>query len=66
MAAATVPPADDPEVAALLYERAGYVRAGKTDRVAAVDEQLRLRGYEATGRHRAPAGRRRPSREQAQ
>lgn len=30
---------------ALLHERAGLERQGKTDRVAQVDEQLRLRGY---------------------
>lgn len=37
--------ADDDTVRALLTERAGYLRAGKTARVEAVDEQLRLRGY---------------------
>ena len=32
------------EVAALLNERAGYVARGLEQRVAQVDEQLRLRG----------------------
>ena len=33
-------------VAALLIERLAYVRAGKHDRVAQVDEQLRHYGHE--------------------
>lgn len=37
---------DDPMIAALLRERAGYERRGLADRVAAVDVQLALRGYE--------------------
>jgi hypothetical protein len=37
---------EDPMVAALLRERAGYVQHGKTDRVAQVDEQLKLRGHD--------------------
>jgi hypothetical protein len=50
------PQTEDPMVAALLRERAGYVgRKGKEDRVAAVDEQLELRGY-------APGGERAESR----
>lgn len=32
-------------IRALLTERAGYLRIGKTARAEAVDEQLRLRGY---------------------
>lgn len=36
---------DDPVVAALLRERAGYVVRGLDERVAAVDEQLKARGY---------------------
>lgn len=36
----------DGEIAALLREREAYQRYGKVDRLAAVDEQLRLRGYE--------------------
>lgn len=36
---------DDSMIAALLRERAGYEQAGKKDRVALVDEQLRLHGY---------------------
>ncbi|MFM9604255.1 hypothetical protein [Streptomyces turgidiscabies] len=44
------PQTEDPMVAALLRERAGYVgRKGKEDRVAAVDEQLELRGYTPDG-----------------
>ena len=44
------PMAEDPMVAALLRERAGYVgRKGKEDRVTAVDEQLSLRGYSPDG-----------------
>ncbi|WP_075662211.1 hypothetical protein [Streptomyces acidiscabies] len=44
------PQTRDPMVAALLRERAGYVgRKGKEDRVAAVDEQLELRGYSPDG-----------------
>lgn len=37
---------DDPMVAALLREREGLVQRGLADRVAQVDEQLRLRGTE--------------------
>ncbi|NEA61358.1 hypothetical protein [Streptomyces sp. SID12488] len=45
-----IPQTEDPMVAALLRERAGYVgRKGKEDRVAAVDEQLELRGYAPDG-----------------
>ncbi|WP_329597765.1 hypothetical protein OIE43_18840 [Streptomyces pseudovenezuelae] len=44
------PKTDDPMVAALLREREGYAgRKGKEDRVEAVDEQLRLRGYTPDG-----------------
>lgn len=44
------PQAEDSMVAALLRERAGYAgRKGKEDRVEAVDEQLRLRGYNPDG-----------------
>jgi len=38
-------PVENKAIAALLRERAGLVAAGKTDRVALVDEQLKLRGY---------------------
>lgn len=38
------PATDDPMVAALLREREGLVQRGLTDRVAQVDEQLKLRG----------------------
>ncbi|GAA2108721.1 hypothetical protein [Streptomyces synnematoformans] len=37
---------EDPMIAALLRERAGYVQRGLDARTAAVDEQLRLRGHE--------------------
>ncbi|MFJ8804197.1 hypothetical protein [Streptomyces sp. NPDC102487] len=44
------PKTDDSMVAALLREREGYAnRKGMEDRVAAVDEQLRLRGYAPDG-----------------
>lgn len=36
---------NDPVVAALLRERAGYVTRGLDERVAQVDEQLKARGY---------------------
>jgi hypothetical protein len=38
------PISDDRMVAALLREREGYVRRGLTERVAAVDEQIKRRG----------------------
>lgn len=37
---------EDSMVAALLREREGYVTRGMDDRVAQVDEQLKLRGAE--------------------
>ncbi|MGW1000747.1 hypothetical protein [Streptomyces sp. NPDC002520] len=37
---------EDPMVAALLREREGLVQSGLTDRVAQVDEQLRLHGVQ--------------------
>lgn len=37
----------DPYIAALLREREGYVAFGKTNRVKAVDDELKRRGYEA-------------------
>ncbi|MFG2002300.1 hypothetical protein ACGFNU_24420 [Spirillospora sp. NPDC048911] len=40
------PQALDPMVAALLREREGYVQRGMDDRVAQVDEQLRIRGHQ--------------------
>lgn len=43
------PKTQDPMVAALLRERAGYVNRGLDDRVAQVDEQLALRGYTPPG-----------------
>jgi hypothetical protein len=49
------PQTQDPMVAALLRERAGYAgRKGKEDRVAAVDEQLALRGCAPDGEPIAP------------
>ncbi|MBC2903523.1 hypothetical protein [Streptomyces cupreus] len=65
---------DDPMVAALLREREGYVGRGMDDRVAQVDEQLRLRGVkppaddkptEPTSRSTPPKGRRARTTEQA-
>lgn len=44
------PQTEDSMVAALLRERAGYAsRKGMDERVKAVDEQLRLRGYTPDG-----------------
>ncbi|MCI3272143.1 hypothetical protein [Streptomyces cylindrosporus] len=40
------PQTEDSMVAALLREREGYVTRGMDDRVAQVDEQLKLRGVE--------------------
>jgi hypothetical protein len=37
---------DDPMIAALLRERDGYAKRGLDERVALVDEQLELRGYQ--------------------
>jgi len=39
------PPAENTMVAALLRERAGYLRRGMTDRAAQVDEQLAHHGH---------------------
>ncbi|MDF2705540.1 MAG: hypothetical protein K0R62_1192 [Nonomuraea muscovyensis] len=52
------PQTDDPMIAALLREREGYSRRGMDQRVAAVDEQLRMRGYKAPrrGTQKPPAG----------
>lgn len=50
------PKTTDTMIAALLREREGYVAQGKDDRVAQVDEQLKLRGHEVE--EKAPAGRR--------
>lgn len=44
----TAPAPVSDTVRALLVERAGYLRQGKTERAALVDEQLRLRGYTET------------------
>lgn len=60
---------DDSMIAALLREREGYVQRGLDDRVAQVDEQLALRGYEqpvgerAAGRSTPPRGRRTAAKE---
>ncbi|MFM9652762.1 hypothetical protein [Streptomyces galilaeus] len=48
------PQTEDPMVAALLRERAGYVARGMDDRVAQVDEQLRLRGAEPPADDKTP------------
>lgn len=47
--------ARDPYIDALLVERRGYLIYGRTDRVAAVDEQLALRGYQEAAQARAEA-----------
>lgn len=56
---------EDPMVAALLRERAGYVQRGLKDRVAAVDAELERHGHKppaetpaAQARTEAPRGRR--------
>lgn len=41
-------------IAALLVERAAYERAGRTDRLAQVDEQLAHYGYEVPAERTAP------------
>ncbi|MFI9552642.1 hypothetical protein [Nonomuraea endophytica] len=53
---------EDPMIAALLREREGYVVRGMEDRVAQVDEQLKLRGHEPAEETRteAPKSRRAP------
>lgn len=62
---------DDPMIAALLRERAGYLARGLTDRVAAVDEQLTARGYETSPQEdpdptsKPPVARRAPTRRTA-
>ena len=69
----TEPQSEDPMVAALLRERVGYVGRGMDDRVAQVDEQLKLRGVEPPAddkpatvtRATPPKGRRARSTEQA-
>lgn len=59
----------DPMVAALLRERDGYLRAGKKDRAALVDEQLALRGHhvddESDPRKEPPRKRQAPSKRTA-
>jgi len=47
-----VPTAEETQVAALLNERRGYVARGLDDRVAGVDEQLRLLGQEPPAQRR--------------
>lgn len=42
-------------IEALLFEREGYARYGREDRVAQVDEQLALRGYQEAAEARAAA-----------
>lgn len=51
------PMSADPMVAALLREREGLAQRGLDERVAQVDEQLRLRGYHRPGKKaEQPAG----------
>ncbi|MFF2331820.1 MULTISPECIES: hypothetical protein [unclassified Streptomyces] len=47
------PMTEDTMIAALLREREGLVQRGLDDRVAQVDEQLKLRGYKPTPRGKA-------------
>lgn len=47
---------DDPMIAGLLRERAGYAQRGLADRVAQVDEQLALRGHKPPDERETPAG----------
>jgi len=46
----------DPYIDALLEERRGYEVRGLTERKAAVDEQLKLRGYAVPVERKAPSG----------
>ncbi|MFI2465941.1 hypothetical protein ACH475_06130 [Streptomyces globisporus] len=59
------PETEDPMVAALLRERAGYVSRGMGDRVAQVDEQLALRGHKPPAES-APASRSTPPKNRRQ
>ncbi|MCH5677834.1 hypothetical protein [Streptomyces gilvus] len=55
MSEAQEPETQDTMTAALLREREGYVQRGMKDRVAQVDEQLKLRGYKPQrGRQQKP------------
>lgn len=47
--ATEVPSADEAHVAALLRERAGYARYERTDRVTAVDDELKKLGVAVPG-----------------
>jgi hypothetical protein len=48
---------DPAMIAALLRERDSYLRTGREDRAAEVDEQLKLRGHEVEPRKQPPQGR---------
>lgn len=52
------PQTEDTMIAALLREREGLVQRGLKDRVAQVDEQLKIRGYKRTpaGKGKPPVG----------
>ena len=50
---------NDAMIAALREERAGYVLRGMTDRVAAVDEQLKLLGVTVESARAKPAAKER-------
>lgn len=54
-AAAEAAASPDQYIDALLVEREGYARFGRDDRVAAVDEQLALRGHKVAAESRAKA-----------
>lgn len=66
-APADEPVTEDTMIAGLLREREGYLQRGMDDRVAQVDEQLRIRGHEPSaqpspqsGDGKTPRGRRAP------
>ncbi|MBT2379026.1 hypothetical protein J7E90_17130 [Streptomyces sp. ISL-111] len=59
------PETQDPMVAALLRERAGYVNRGMGDRVTQVDEQLALRGH-TPAQETAPVSRTAPPKNRRQ
>lgn len=48
----------DATIKALLYEKAGYERAGKADRVKEVDKSLRALGHQAVPQEKAAVSRR--------
>lgn len=51
---------NDPMIAALLREREGYERYGRKDRIAAVDAELKRRGYKKAEPKKDPPKQRAP------